>query len=814
MRRFLLFPILCSVLNFASLAYSQTPPPFYGVYALHDGQLTELKESSVNENILNGSKTIAPPSNVRFPDGRVQFILYRRELTQSAPDIVFVHIVARIAREIQQGSILGQGYDRPGNGAWYVRDRGYKFRVAPFGSNREMVLVRSADPNFALPDGRYAINFGDKVYDFLINRESSSPEHCVNQVSQPFQPPQFLQCEPTPAQSLLEKAKVAFRAKEYDRAIADLTEAIRLEPTASIYFLWRADVYSNKGDKDRAIADYSEAIRLEPKLTAALIRRGLAYLNKGDSDRAITDFNEAIRLAPNDFMTFRRRAAAYHEKKDYDRAIADYSEAIRLNQNSAMTYLLRGHMYRDKKDYDRAITDYNQAIRLYPNSTDAPETLSHIFALEALHEIYLLTKQYDRAIANYSEIIQLNPLNPIAAALAYSLRGRAYAHKYDYERAIADFNVAIQINPKDLDCYYYRCLFRAGAGRELQQALDDCNNTFQNDRFVKLARQGAVADPRGFIYLKLGDIDKAINAFDAALKPNPKLAYALYGRGISKIRKGDKAGGGADIAAAEAIQPNIAEEWVRIGIGASSTAMDLAEIIRKIVVSHYGDDPILGNYVLWEAVGSALENTFKIVIGAGLTEAQKQAALSDFKDMMVTALTKKNFPKIAGPFTAAMLVDWVADAFAPVIADTSVEAVRKKYPAWTNAHPTVVEFMRAGITVSIVDAAAFGVGTAQTRTPVGGAYSVLVAETFLLVQSSIELAKTELNKAPSEALQQYAAQTEVITNVLRNQLALCNANKDTCSKQLIASALRAQGMLDDAIANDSIIIASKKISAK
>ena len=90
-----------------------------------------------------------------------------------------------------------------------------------------------------------------------------------------------------------------YSKKDYDRAIADYNEAIRLDPKYPAVFNDRGLAYSVKGDYDRAIADYSEAIRLDPKYAAFFNNRGLAYSEKGDKDRAIADYNEAIRLDPN-----------------------------------------------------------------------------------------------------------------------------------------------------------------------------------------------------------------------------------------------------------------------------------------------------------------------------------------------------------------------------------------------------------------------------------------------------------------------------------------------------------------------------------
>ena len=47
---------------------------------------------------------------------------------------------------------------------------------------------------------------------------------------------------------------------------------------------------------------------------------------------------------------------------------------------------------------------------------------------------------------------------------------------------------------------------------------------------------------------------------------DPRLAGSLYGRGIAKLRKGDRSGGTYDINAAKQIKADIAEEFARYGL--------------------------------------------------------------------------------------------------------------------------------------------------------------------------------------------------------------------------------------------------------
>src|SRR5262245_24483189 len=51
-------------------------------------------------------------------------------------------------------------------------------------------------------------------------------------------------------------------------------------------FYNRGLAHVNKGDYDRAIPDFDEAIKLNPKEALTFNSRGFAFANKGDHDRA------------------------------------------------------------------------------------------------------------------------------------------------------------------------------------------------------------------------------------------------------------------------------------------------------------------------------------------------------------------------------------------------------------------------------------------------------------------------------------------------------------------------------------------------
>jgi tetratricopeptide (TPR) repeat protein len=168
--------------------------------------------------------------------------------------------------------------------------------------------------------------------------------------------------------------------REYEKALTDLTEAIRMEPDHSAWYANRGLVYDRLGEYDRAIGDYSEALRRDPTDAQAFNNRGLSYRAKKDNALAINDFNQAIRLDAKFADAFFNRGNAYKGKKEFSQAISDYNEAIRLDPKWADAYFNRANARRANKEYEQAVSDYREVIRLDREDADAFSNLAWLLA--------------------------------------------------------------------------------------------------------------------------------------------------------------------------------------------------------------------------------------------------------------------------------------------------------------------------------------------------------------------------------------------------------------------------------------------------
>jgi tetratricopeptide (TPR) repeat protein len=136
-----------------------------------------------------------------------------------------------------------------------------------------------------------------------------------------------------------------------DEDISSLEQAVEVElsqsneqiliKAAREFFELGKEMY-DLGDYQGAIVDYSESIRLQSDYTFAYLGRGFAKYKLTDYQGALTDLNEAIRLKPDDsYLYYCLRGNTKRALKDYQGAVADLTKAIRL-QPDAFTYHCRG----------------------------------------------------------------------------------------------------------------------------------------------------------------------------------------------------------------------------------------------------------------------------------------------------------------------------------------------------------------------------------------------------------------------------------------------------------------------------------------
>ena len=157
-------------------------PATYGVYAISNGVLHELEMLPIRapDPRITLSAEITKPSTTVLPDGKVVFVVFRRDLVNSAPAKATVRVVARVARSMSFEN--GKATSTNLEGSWRIRSNSYEFNVSPLPENREMIAVRP-DADFAFPPGRYALVLNGLAYDFTVDGPITDRAQCLESVA-------------------------------------------------------------------------------------------------------------------------------------------------------------------------------------------------------------------------------------------------------------------------------------------------------------------------------------------------------------------------------------------------------------------------------------------------------------------------------------------------------------------------------------------------------------------------------------------------------------------------------------------------------
>ena len=167
----------------------------------------------------------------------------------------------------------------------------------------------------------------------------------------------------------LSLGKDALAAKNYPKAINNLTEAIKLSPNLVTAYESRAKAYIKTGENNKAVSDYirageiqrfkkeyneaigffSSALELSADNNSALIGRGGAKLDKGDYRSAMEDFDAALRNDIGQYSAQYGMAKCYFKMGEHKKAEKYFKAAYQLNASDPelYQYMMLNYLARD-----------------------------------------------------------------------------------------------------------------------------------------------------------------------------------------------------------------------------------------------------------------------------------------------------------------------------------------------------------------------------------------------------------------------------------------------------------------------------------
>ncbi len=110
----------------------------------------------------------------------------------------------------------------------------------------------------------------------------------------------------------------------------------------------RGIAWKCKGDYDFALKDLDEALRLRPNIHPPRYARGEIYLTLKEYDKALADANYGIKVGREYGGFWELGGDIRMAQKNYDKARSNYSEAILRDPKPARIYRKRGYVAQNR----------------------------------------------------------------------------------------------------------------------------------------------------------------------------------------------------------------------------------------------------------------------------------------------------------------------------------------------------------------------------------------------------------------------------------------------------------------------------------
>jgi tetratricopeptide (TPR) repeat protein len=216
--------------------------------------------------------------------------------------------------------------------------------------------------------------------------------------------------------------------------------------------LTSAKIYLRNNDWNRAVEQLEQAVKLYPNNPEAHFLLGQAYGNNGRYKEMVSEFDISLKLS-NKFLPQISAERERHWVYKYNAAIValdkdDYKAAEELlisavlidnskheaHKKLAATYLLTGQV-------EKSLAIYDRLLQIYPDD---------LSLLTSQANIYYGGERYQEAIAILKRILQIEPAHRDALAnlaLSYDALG-------NQTEAARAFEMAMQANPQDVDLMF------------------------------------------------------------------------------------------------------------------------------------------------------------------------------------------------------------------------------------------------------------------------------------------------------------------------------------------------------------------------
>ncbi|CAD8171997.1 unnamed protein product [Paramecium octaurelia] len=258
------------------------------------------------------------------------------------------------------------------------------------------------------------------------------------------------------------------------------------------------------------------------------------FKSKNYLQEALQEIDKSLKLQQNNVNAYLLRGEIWSELENTPMALQDCDLALKIDSKSANAYYLRSTIQWKNKCLYPALDDINQAISLNPNfeiaysrkgtilwelglkleaftcflkATQQVNSINNRFASQRT-----ISKQQDDELYQINKVIEQNPND----SQAYFNRAKIFLLQNRVQEALADYAVIKQINPYFVQPYIKRAKILIDLN-QIEEALQEIRKPLIHEQ-----NNAEIHFIEGNCHLKIGNLDKALHAYDRAIALCPK----------------------------------------------------------------------------------------------------------------------------------------------------------------------------------------------------------------------------------------------------------------------------------------------------
>lgn len=137
-------------------------------------------------------------------------------------------------------------------------------------------------------------------------------------------------------QDLIATGDESYRTKNFDNAIKNYQEALKINPNDEVTLLKLGNIYKDKNDNKSAMDFYKKAIIVNPEYQDGWFNLGLVYVTENNFVEAKKAFNKVIELNPEYAYAYYALAYAAEVENNKIEAVKYYKSFLQYNKDTGM----------------------------------------------------------------------------------------------------------------------------------------------------------------------------------------------------------------------------------------------------------------------------------------------------------------------------------------------------------------------------------------------------------------------------------------------------------------------------------------------